>query len=134
MSDVVWTTDINLKITFISPSIEFLMGESRQSHLKRTLDEKFPPDSIKKIRDLFTEEMEKEKDPYCNKDRTRDIELEHYRADGTIIWLAMNLPYYCPRPQLMKHMPFLPDQGCFDIVNVWTCRRQGMAGFEDGRK
>jgi PAS domain S-box-containing protein len=91
ISDVVWTTDLNLKTTYISPSIERLMGENIQTHLNRTLEEKFPPDSIKKIRTLLSDELEKENDPNCDKNRSRVIELEHYRADGTTIWFAMNI-------------------------------------------
>lgn len=91
MSDVVWTTDINLKTTYISPSIERLLGESIQAHLNRPLEDKFPPDSLMKIRKLLSEEIEKEKDSNCDKNRSRVIELEHYRADGTTIWFAMNI-------------------------------------------
>lgn len=91
ISDVVWTTDINLKTIYVSPSIEGLVGENIAAHLNRTLDEKFPPDSLFKIRAFLSEEIEKEKDPHSSKDRTRVLELEYYRADGTTIWLAMSI-------------------------------------------
>jgi diguanylate cyclase (GGDEF)-like protein/PAS domain S-box-containing protein len=91
ISDVVWTTDLNLKTTYISPSVERLLGEDLQTHLKRTMEEKFPPDSMRRIKDLLSEELKREEDPGCSKDRSRVIEVEHYRADGTSIWLAMNI-------------------------------------------
>jgi PAS domain-containing protein len=44
-----------------------------------------------KVRKLLLEELEKEKDPRVDKKRSRTIEVEHYRADGTIIWIEMSI-------------------------------------------
>ncbi len=91
MSDVVWQTDMNLKTTYVSPSVEKLLGESPEKHLERTLEEKFPEQTQNKLRSLFFEEIEKEKDPNINKNRSRTIEVEHYKADGSVIWIEMNI-------------------------------------------
>ena len=91
MSDVIWTADINLRMTYVSPSIETLVGEPVQAYLNRTPEEKFSPESLKKIQALLTEEMGNEKDPLCDKYRTRIVELEHYHADGTLLWLSANI-------------------------------------------
>ena len=93
ISDVVWITDMSLKMTYVSPSVEKLLGEPADVHLKRTLEEKFPPESLKTISKILAEELENEKDPEINKDRSRMIELEHYRADGTLIWVAMHISF-----------------------------------------
>ncbi|NLV82774.1 MAG: diguanylate cyclase, partial [Synergistaceae bacterium] len=93
ISDVVWTTDMNFKTTFVSPSIELLTGESVDAHLKRSLEDKFSPESLIKLHTLIAEEFEKEKDPEIDKNRTRIIELEHYREDQTTIWLSMNVSF-----------------------------------------
>ena len=88
-SDVIWTVDLNLNTTFVSPSIERLVGESVQAHLSRPMEQKFPPESMKKIQELLVDELEQ--DAYRDKKRTRLIELEHYRADGSSLWLEMNV-------------------------------------------
>ena len=103
ISDVVWTADMNMRTTYISPSVEKMLGESPEAHLAKTLTEKFTPDSIKKINVVLLEEIEKEKDPKSDKNRTRIIECEHYRADGNVIWLSI-------------HASFLLDENCKSIV------------------
>lgn len=90
ISDVVWITDLNLKNTFVSPSVERLFGEPVSVYIKRTMEERFPPDSLDQIRSILAEELEKEKGKQVDKSRTRLIEVEHYRADGTTIWVSMN--------------------------------------------
>jgi PAS domain S-box-containing protein len=93
VADVVWVSDLNLNITYVSPSVERMVGESVDAHVKRAIEEKLPPDSLNQISLLFLEELEKEKDPRSDKDRTRLIEVEHYRADGTTLWVAMNVSF-----------------------------------------
>lgn len=43
ISDVIWTSDLNLNITYISPSIEKIMGFTVDDYLQRTIQEKYPP-------------------------------------------------------------------------------------------
>ena len=91
ISDVVWQTDLNLKMTYVSPSVEKLLGESPEEHLKRTLDEKFPVQTQDKLLALLQEDMEKEKDPSIERNRSRTIEVEQFKADGTLIWVEKNI-------------------------------------------
>ncbi len=93
MADIVWTADLQLNITYVSPSVERLTGESVEKHLARPLREKHPPESVERLTALFREEMDKEQDPQADKSRTRLIEVEYYRADGSRVWLAMNLSF-----------------------------------------
>jgi PAS domain S-box-containing protein len=93
MSDVVWQTDLNLKTTYVSPSVEKLLGEPTEEHMKKRAEEKFPDETLKNIRALLLEEMEKEKDTPIDKDRSRTVEVEHFKADGTIIWLDMSISF-----------------------------------------
>jgi diguanylate cyclase (GGDEF)-like protein/PAS domain S-box-containing protein len=89
ITDVVWTTDLNMKTTFVSPSIERLLGDSVEKHMSRGLEEKFPPWSLKKIQKILEDELIN--DENRDKNRSRVIEIEHYHANGTIIWLGMNV-------------------------------------------
>ena len=91
MSDVVWQTDLNLHTLYISPSVEKLLGETPEENIKRKIEDKFPAHTIIEVRKLFKEELEKEKDPRADKKRSRTIEVEHYKADGTIIWIEMSI-------------------------------------------
>ena len=93
MSDVVWQMDLNLKTTYVSPSVEKLLGESIEEHMNRKMEEKFPAQTLHKIQSIFYEELEKEKDPEIDKNRSLTIEIEHYKADGTVIWLELSISF-----------------------------------------
>ena len=93
MSDVVWQMDLDLKTTYVSPSVEKLLGESIEEHMNRKMEEKFPAQALHKIQSIFYEELEKEKDPEIDKNRSLTIEIEHYKADGTVIWLELSISF-----------------------------------------
>jgi PAS domain S-box-containing protein len=93
ISDVMWTSDFDLNTTYITPSIEKLVGETVDSNIKRPMEEKFPPWSLMLFSKILKEELEKEKDPNSDKDRSRLIEVEQYKADGSTIWVSMNISF-----------------------------------------
>ena len=93
ISDVLWTTDLDLNTTYISPSIEKLTGYKVEDYLCKTIEEKFSPESIIKIRSVFTEEMEMEKSLFCDKNRTQIIEAEHYTADGKTVSISLHVSF-----------------------------------------
>ncbi|MFW6284586.1 MAG: PAS domain S-box protein, partial [Desulfosalsimonas sp.] len=90
-TDVVWTADMDFTPTFVSSSVYKLLGESPEQHMCRTMEEKHPPDHLDKIYRILAEELEKEKDPASDKNRSRLIEVQHYRADGSLVWVSINI-------------------------------------------
>lgn len=93
ITDVIWTTDLNLKTNFVTPSIKRVSGESPEEHLNRRIEDKFPPESLQMIREILAEEFAKESDPHADPDRSRVFELEHIRADGKQHWVEMNVSF-----------------------------------------
>ena len=93
ITDVIWTTDLNLKTNFVTPSIKRVSGESPEEHLNRRMEDKFPPESLQMIREILAEEFAKESDPHADPDRSRVFELEHIRADGEKHWVEMNVSF-----------------------------------------
>jgi len=93
ISDIVWSCDMQLNIQYLSPSGEKMIGIRAEEYISQPLDKKFTPQSIEKIYALLAQEQEKEKDPDCDKSRTLKIEVEHYRADGSIFWSEMHISF-----------------------------------------
>ncbi len=93
ISDVVWTADMDFNITYISNSAKRLFKEMPDTYRSRSMEKKFPLDSLKKIKKIFLEEMEKEKDPQSDKERSSFIEVEHYCADGSKVWVMMHVSF-----------------------------------------
>ncbi len=91
ITDVVWIADMNFTVTYASPSAERVFGETVEEHMQKTMDQKYPPQSLEYLLRVFQEEMEKESDPLSDKNRTKVLEVEHYKADGTTIWVSMHI-------------------------------------------
>jgi PAS domain S-box-containing protein len=85
MKDTIWLMDMNLKTTYISPSVEKLRGYTLKELQQLPLDQQFAPASFQLAMDAFSEEMQKVMaDPTYFILRT--LELEFYRKDGTTYW------------------------------------------------
>ncbi|MGC8907897.1 MAG: PAS domain-containing hybrid sensor histidine kinase/response regulator [Desulfomonilaceae bacterium] len=91
MSDMVWTTDLDFRTTYVSPSIEKLLGFSPEERYRQTLDEMVTPDSLAMIRELLAQELQKEQDGASDPNRTVTVVAEHYKKDGDTIWLEVTV-------------------------------------------
>jgi two-component system, cell cycle sensor histidine kinase and response regulator CckA len=89
-TDVVWTMDLNLRMTYVSPSVERLLGETVEAHLIKPVEKKLTKDSLKSVFEILKAELERENIPGIDKGRTRVVEVEFYKADGTTVWTSLN--------------------------------------------
>jgi len=85
-SDAIWTLDLaTMRLSYVSPSVEHMLGFTPQEMYERTLDQMLAPSSLALAMAVLREELEAEPrsaDPI----RSRRLELQHLRKDGTIIW------------------------------------------------
>ncbi|TVR75152.1 MAG: PAS domain S-box protein [Marinilabiliales bacterium] len=93
ISDVVWITDLSIKLIWVSPSVKRVLGFTPGEYRRRTVRQNFPPRHIKQFIELLREERMRDSDPRLDKDRTRLIEAEHYKPDGSLVWLAMHITF-----------------------------------------
>jgi PAS domain S-box-containing protein len=84
LSDVVWTRDMELNYTYISPSVETQTGFSIEEMMAQPIEKSMPPDSLAKITQILEEEIRLEKEGTANPDRSRIVQINNYRKDGTI--------------------------------------------------
>ncbi len=92
MTDAVWLMDMNLNVTYTSPSVEKLIGYTDEE-IKQGTPEKFlTPESLNNAMVVFSEEVVKAKaDPSYSPIRT--LELEFCRKDGTTYWSESNFSF-----------------------------------------
>lgn len=93
ISDVVFTTDLELNTKYVSPSIEKLTGETAEVYIKKKNEKKYPIESLRRIQKVYAIELEKENDINTNKYRTRIVEVELFRADGSIVNVSTHLSF-----------------------------------------
>ncbi|WP_179953335.1 PAS domain-containing hybrid sensor histidine kinase/response regulator [Desulfobotulus mexicanus] len=91
--DVIWACDLNLNMTYASPSVYLQQGYTPEEILKVGAQDRFPLRSLEILQKIQAEEMEKEKDPQSAKNRTIRIEVEAYKKDGSIYWAEFVLTF-----------------------------------------
>jgi len=90
ITDNIWVLDLNtLKFTYVSPSVEGIMGYSDSEAMELYLHDVLTPASMELATSVLSEELSIEgqsPDP----SRSRTLEFEQYRKDGTTIWTEVS--------------------------------------------
>ncbi|MBI3736760.1 PAS domain S-box protein [Candidatus Sumerlaeota bacterium] len=85
-TDIIWTTDLSLNWTFISPSVKRVRGYTVEEAMNLPVNETMTPESLMRIgavlRDALKDEQEGRSDPA----RTWTLEVELYHKNGTVFW------------------------------------------------
>ena len=85
MAEGLFLLDMNLKITYISPSVEKIRGFTPLEAMEMPLEKHITPESLKLALEVFSEELPKvESGPNYNP--IPMLELEYYCKDGTTAW------------------------------------------------
>ncbi len=87
MSDLIWTMDLKMNPTYVSPSMLSQYGYSPEEVRKIRFDQMLTPDSARKVVDLFKvlKDLIKQR-TLAGKGFLETLELEHVRKDGSIFW------------------------------------------------
>ena len=88
-TDVIWTRDLGLNLTYISPAIERLTGYTPEESLALSVEERMTPASIALMKAVAEEELALEASGGADPARTRTLEIEERRRDGTTVWIEV---------------------------------------------
>jgi PAS domain S-box-containing protein len=93
-TDVIWTRDMDLRVTYVSPSITTLRGYSVEEVLGQTMQENMPPASAEFATRVFMEELalEASGEP-VDPSRSRTIEVELNCKDGSTVWTEVRMSF-----------------------------------------
>lgn len=86
MKDQVWLMDLNMNITYVSPSVERLTGYSLDEIKKLPLDKLLTPESLKKAIEFTSFRMPKAFKTSFKDTIFRTLELEFILKDGQTAW------------------------------------------------
>jgi PAS domain S-box-containing protein len=86
VSDVIWTMDMDMNYTYISPSIANLIGFTVEEALALSPEKSMTPASYDAVIKSITEELEMHSKGQKPKDRSKVMETEIYRKDGSTVW------------------------------------------------
>ena len=85
MADMIWVVDLDLDTTYVSPSIESVLGFTPEERKRQSLEEIMTPESLRVIQKLFADELQQAKAPTADPDRSISFETEYYKKDGGTI-------------------------------------------------
>jgi diguanylate cyclase (GGDEF)-like protein/PAS domain S-box-containing protein len=80
---------MNLRTTYISPSVKNVLGFSQVERMHQTLNEQLTPNSLSLVLDVLSKELTLEKQGNADPNRKIAIELEYYHKDGSTRWMDL---------------------------------------------
>jgi len=92
-SDEIWTMDLNLRFTYYSPSVMCVSGYTPEEILTKGPEEFLAPASYEQVTRLFADEMDLERKGLGDPLRSRVIEVEEIRKDGTTYWAEVKVSF-----------------------------------------
>lgn len=87
MADLLWTMDMQFHTTFVTPSIERVLGFTPEERYRLSLDQMTTPESAARILAELQHQLELEASGSTARDRTLTIDVEYYRKDGSTVWM-----------------------------------------------
>ncbi|MBW2219032.1 MAG: PAS domain S-box protein, partial [Deltaproteobacteria bacterium] len=87
LDDIIWMSDLNLRTTYVSPSIEKKLGFTPEERMAQDLSVQVTPASYAHITELFVQELNREKEGKADPNRIIRAEVEYYHKNGSILWL-----------------------------------------------
>jgi PAS domain S-box-containing protein len=86
VTDVIWTMDMNLRMTYESPSVTQLRGYTVEEAMAQTLEEVLTPASLEVARKALAEELARDDSEQKVPSKPRTLELELRCKDGSTVW------------------------------------------------
>ncbi len=84
VNDLIWSADVKLFFTFVSPSVNRMYGYTVDEAMKLPPKRWNTPESYGKIIKVYREEMELEKTGMSDPGKSAVLQLEQIKKDGTI--------------------------------------------------
>jgi PAS domain S-box-containing protein len=92
-TDVIWTVGMDMRLTYISPSVTRLLGFTAEEAMAQTMQQVYTPAAFEKAMKIFAEEMALESAGHGDPNRSRILELELVHKDGNTVLVEGNFSF-----------------------------------------
>ncbi len=86
VADNIWTMDMNLNFTYVSPSVKRIRGYSPEEAIAQRIEEIMPPASYEIATTALVEELDAHGKGQKPPERPRKVIVELYCIDGSSVW------------------------------------------------
>jgi PAS domain S-box-containing protein len=87
MNDIVWTLDMDLRTSYVSPSVESVLGFTLEERMKQDIQLQLTPASLFLASDTLAKEIVNDQTGQSDSNRSVTLELEYFHKDGSTRWL-----------------------------------------------
>ena len=91
MADIAFTVDLNMRTTYVSSSVERVLGFTPEERMRQLPQEQLTPESFKSASEALSRELGKEDKTGKPNNGLFVLELEYYHKDGSIRIMETNL-------------------------------------------
>ncbi len=89
-TDNIWILNLTtLKFDYVSPSVERLFGYTPGEKQRLEFKDYMPEEAIDEVTQVISEELEKEGEEGVDPERSRTLQIENIKKDGTKIWVEL---------------------------------------------
>jgi diguanylate cyclase (GGDEF)-like protein/PAS domain S-box-containing protein len=92
-SDLIWTMDLGLRYTYMSPAITRMRGYTVEEIMGLSAADTMTPASLEVARKRLAEELAIEREGNVDPNRAIKVEYEMYCKDGSTIWTEMSMTW-----------------------------------------
>jgi PAS domain S-box-containing protein len=85
VKDLIWTMDLELNFTYVSPAINALTGYTPSEFAGMPLEKTLTPESVARARQALVEQMSQEAAGGADPNRSLVLEIDHIHKDGSIV-------------------------------------------------
>ena len=91
VNDMIWSTDMKLNFTFISPSVTRIFGYTVEEARNLPLKKWNTPESYRKVIEAYFKNIEAGKDGNPDRDKHIVLQLEQIKKDGTVFPVELKI-------------------------------------------
>ena len=86
-SDLIWTLDLNLRTTFVTPSVEKVLGFTPEERMLQDVEDQLTPESLEFVQQRLLEELRIERELGIQEGKSVLIDLDYWHKKGSIVCL-----------------------------------------------
>lgn len=93
-TDVIWTLDPwTLRFTYVSPSVQRMLGLSPEEAGAQSAEEALHPDSFEAVTAALRQELERDGRENLDPKRSRTFEIQQRNVDGAYVWVEATVTF-----------------------------------------
>ena len=93
VDDMIWSIDMDLNFTFISPSVNRMFGYTIEEAIKIPHEKWSTNESFEKMINIFSAELEIEKTGNADPGRNAVLQIQQIKKDGTVFWAELKVSF-----------------------------------------